>query len=71
MNKASGGYGISAELFQILKDYVIKVLHLIYHQIWELGNGHRTGKAGLRSNPKAFLHSLKEKSKSVGSVIRV
>ena len=29
MNKASGGEGISAELFQILKDDAVKVLHLI------------------------------------------
>ena len=29
MNKASGGDGISAELFQILKDDAVKVLHLI------------------------------------------
>ena len=35
MNKASGGDGIPAELFQILKDYAIKVLHSIYQQIWE------------------------------------
>ena len=35
MNKASGGYGISAELFQILKDNALKVLHLIYKQIWK------------------------------------
>ena len=35
MNKASGGEGISAELCQILKDDAIKVLHLIYHQIWK------------------------------------
>ena len=27
MNKASGGYGIQVELFQILKDNVVKVLH--------------------------------------------
>ena len=27
MNKASGGYGIPAELFQILKDDAVKVLH--------------------------------------------
>ena len=30
-NKASGGDGIPAELFQILKDYAIKVLHSICH----------------------------------------
>ena len=35
MNKASGGKGIPAELFQILKDDAVKVLHLIYQQIWK------------------------------------
>ena len=30
MNKASGGDGIPAELFQILKDDAVKMLHLIY-----------------------------------------
>ena len=35
MNKASGGDGISVELFQILKDYVVKVLHSICQQIWK------------------------------------
>ena len=34
-NKASGGYGIPVELFQILKDDVLKVLHSICQQIWE------------------------------------
>ena len=32
-NKASGGDGIPIELFQILKDDVVKVLHSIYQQI--------------------------------------
>ena len=32
-NKASGGDGIPVELFQILKDDAVKVLHLIYQQI--------------------------------------
>ena len=35
MKKASGGYGIPAELFQILKDDAIKVLHSICQQIWK------------------------------------
>ena len=35
MNKASGGYGIPAELFQILKDDAVKVLHSICQQTWE------------------------------------
>ena len=34
MNKASGGDGIPVELFQILKDDTVKVLHSIYQQIW-------------------------------------
>ena len=34
-NKASGGDGILAELFQILKDYIVKVLHFICQQIWK------------------------------------
>ena len=33
--KASGGYGITVELFQILKDDALKVLHSICQQIWK------------------------------------
>ena len=35
MNKARGGDGILAELFQILKDDAVKVLHSICQQIWK------------------------------------
>ena len=35
MNKASGGDGIPGELFQILKDNAVKVLHSICQQIWK------------------------------------
>ena len=35
MNKASGGDGIPAELFQILKDDAVKVMHSICQQIWK------------------------------------
>ena len=35
-NKASGGDGIPAELFQILKDDAVKVLHSICQQIWKI-----------------------------------
>jgi len=35
MNKASGGDGIPAEPFQILKDDAVKVLHSIFQQIWK------------------------------------
>ena len=34
-NKASEGDGVSAELFQILKDDAVKVLYSIYEQIWK------------------------------------
>ena len=44
MNKASGGDGITVELFQILKDDAVKVLHSIYQQIWKTQHGHGTGK---------------------------
>ena len=35
MNKAIGGDGIPAELFQIVKDDAIKVLYLVCQQIWK------------------------------------
>ena len=35
MNKASGNDGIPAELFQILRDDAVKVLHSICQQIWK------------------------------------
>ena len=44
MNKASGGDGIPAELFQILKDDALKVLHSIASKFGKLSSGHRTGK---------------------------
>ena len=34
-NKARGGDGIPVELFQILKDDAVKVLHSIYQQMWK------------------------------------
>ena len=47
--KASGGDGIPVELFQILKDDAVKVLHSICQQVWKTQQwpqdcGHRTGK---------------------------
>ena len=36
MNKASGGDEIPAELFQILKDDVLKALHSMCQQIWKI-----------------------------------
>ena len=43
-NKASGDDGIPVELFQILKDDAVKVLHSISCKFGKLSSGHRTGK---------------------------
>ena len=43
-NKASGGDGIPVELFQILKDDDVEVLHSICQQIWKTQQCHMTGK---------------------------
>ena len=51
-NKASGGDGIPVELFQILKDDAVKVLHSICLEYGKLSSGHRTGKVSFHSNPK-------------------
>ena len=51
-NKASGGDGIPVELFQILKDDAMKVLHSICQQIWETQQWHRTGKSVFIPIPK-------------------
>ena len=44
MNKASGGDGIPAELFQILKDDTMKVLHSVCQQIWKTEQWSQDGK---------------------------
>ena len=43
-NKASGGNGIPVELFQILKDDAVKVLHSVCQKFGKLSSGHGTGK---------------------------
>ena len=58
-NKASGGDGIPVELFQILKDDVVKVLHSICQQTGKLSSGHRTGKGQF-----SFLSQRKAMSKN-------
>ena len=45
MNKDSGGDGIPVELFQIVKDDAVKVLHSICQQISKLSSGQRTEKS--------------------------
>ena len=44
MKKPSGGDGIPVELFQILNDDAVKVLHSDSSKSRELSSGHRTGK---------------------------
>ena len=44
MNKASGGDGIPAELFQVLKDVVVKFCTQYASKFGKLSSGHRTGK---------------------------
>ena len=43
-NKASGGDGIPVELFQILEDDAVKVLHSIFQQIWKTHQWPQDGK---------------------------
>ena len=52
MNEDIGGDGISAELFKILKDDPVKVLHLVGSKYGKLISGQRTGKGRFHSNPK-------------------
>ena len=53
MNKTSGNDGIPVELFQILKDDVVKVLHSICQQIWKaLQWPQDWKKVSFHSNPK-------------------
>ena len=56
MNKVSGGDGIPVELFQILKDDAVKVLHSICQQSGKLSSGHRTqkGQFSFQSQRKAM-----------------
>ena len=52
MNKTSGGDGILVELFQILKDDAVKVLHSICQQMENTAVATRLEKISCHSNPK-------------------
>ena len=52
MNKASGSDGIPVELFQIVKDDGVKVLHSICQQIWKTQQWPGLEKVSFHSNPK-------------------
>ena len=51
-NKASGGDGIPVELFQILKDDAVKVLHSVCQQIWKTAVAMGLEKVSFHPNPK-------------------
>ena len=59
MNKASGGDGIPVELFQILKDDAVKVLHSICQQIWKTQqwSEERKGQFSFQAQRKAMPKS--------------
>ena len=50
MNKASGGDGVPVELFQILKDDAVKVLHSVCQQIWKTQQWPQDWKRSLRKS---------------------
>ena len=54
-NKASGGDGIPVELFHILKDDAMKVLHSICQQIWKTAVATGLEKVSFHSNPKKAM----------------
>ena len=60
MNKASGGDEIPVELFQILKDAAVKVLHSICQQIWKTQQCPQTGK-----DQFSFQSQIRPKPKNV------
>ena len=59
-NKASEGDGIPVELFQILKDDAVKVLHSNASKFGKLSSGHRTGKGQFpfQSQRKAITNNF-------------
>ena len=66
MNKARGGDGIPVDLFQILEDDAVKVLHSICSKFGKLSSGHRTGKGQF-----TFKSQRKAMSKNVQATIQL
>ena len=68
-NKASGGDGIPVELYQILKDDAVKVLHSICYKIGKLSSDHRTGKGqfSFQSQRKAMPKNAQTTTQSHSS----
>ena len=66
MNKVSGGDGILVELFQILKDDAVKVLHSYANTLRKLSSGHRTGKGQF-----SFQSQRRETPKNVQTITKL
>ena len=73
INKANGGDGIPLELFQILKDDAVKVLHSICQQIGKILSVHRTAKGQLsfHSQRKAMPRNVQTTIQLHSSHMRV
>ena len=73
MNKASGGNGIPVELFKILKNDAVKVLHSYASKFGKLSSGHRTGKDqfSFQSQRKAMPKNGQDQIRSDQSLSRV
>ena len=71
MNKASGGDGIPVEVFQILNDDAVIVLHLICQQIWKTQQWPQTGKSqfSFQSPIKAMTKKYQGKGRESHSVV--
>ena len=71
MNKASGGDGIPVELFQILKDDAVKVLHSICQQIWKTQQWPQDWKCqfSFQSQRKAMTKNVQSTAQSHSSHI--
>ena len=67
-NKAGGGDGIPAELFKIIRDDALKVLHSICQQIWKTQQRPQNGNR-LTFIPIAKTGNAKESSKCYSSVV--
>ena len=63
MNKVSGGNGVSVELFQILKDDAVNVLHSICQKIWKIQQSPHDWKTSV-FNPIPKKGNAKECSKT-------
>ena len=67
MNKACVGDGISVELFQILKDDAVKVLHSICQQVWKIQQWTGKGQFSFQSQRKAMPKNVQTKAQVYSS----